>query len=557
MRSARRGTAVLAFLVAWLGLLVGAAGPAAAHAALISTDPPSGAHLARAPDHVSFTFSEHVTLVRDGLKLVDATGKNTTLPGATSVGSTVRVPLPAISDGAYVVSYRVVSADTHPVGGSIAFTVGTVAPGAAPPLVVTQKPGTGLRAAGGIDRWVSYAGAIAVIGVPVFVGICWPAGRTSRRLVHLPTAGAVAVVAAALVGLPVQAARSTGNSFVSALHDGSISDVLRTPYGHAAEERILCAVLAAGLWAWWRTQPRRQLALAWLVAAVALALGYSKAGHPAVGRWPGLTLADDVAHLSAVAIWLGGLAVLAACVLPAPPEGCVTVLRRWSRLAMVSVVVLVATGVIQAWRELRSVHALVHHSYGQWVLLKVGLLALMVALGNLGRRRVQRYVTDDATATMTRMRQGVFAEVGIGAAVLVATSALVVTNPGPVGAHSDSAMAGMAGMASMPAVVSGATDLPIGVHVEVRVTNPMAGTPTIEISTTRNGKPVKAAAVEVRAGLPTAGVEPIPLTVVKLAVGSYEVRKAPLSIPGQWVLIITVRTSNIDAGVGSISIQLY
>jgi hypothetical protein len=151
----------------------------------------------------------------------------------------------------------------------------------------------------------------------------------------------------------------------------------------------------------------------------------------------------------------------------------------------------------------------------------------------------------------------VFPEVGIGAAVLVATSALVVTNPGPVGAHSNSAMAGMAGMASMPAVASGATDLPIGVHVEVRVTNPMAGTPTIEISTTRNGKPVKAAAVEVRAGLPTAGVEPIPLTVVKLAVGSYEVRKAPLSIPGQWVLIITVRTSNIDAGVGSISIQLY
>jgi hypothetical protein len=112
-------------------------------------------------------------------------------------------------------------------------------------------------------------------------------------------------------------------------------------------------------------------------------------------------------------------------------------------------------------------------------------------------------------------------------------------------------------MAAMPAVVTGATDLPTGVHVAVRVTNPRAGTPTLEISTTRHGKPVKAAAVEVRAGLPAAGVEPIPLKVVKLARGSYEVRRAPLSIPGQWMLIITVRTSNIDAGVGSVSIQLY
>jgi copper transport protein len=171
---------------------------------------------------------------------------------------------------------------------------------------------------------------------------------------------------------------------------------------------------------------------------------------------------------------------------------------------------------------------------------------------------VQRYLADDAAATVNRMRQSVFAEVGIGAAVLIATSALVVTNPGPVSAHSSAAgMTGMAGMAPVPAVVTGATDLPIGVHVEVRVANPMAGTPTIDIGLTRNGKPIKAAAVEVRAGLATAGVEPIPLKVVKLARGSYEVRKAPLSIPGQWMLIITVRTSNIDAGVGSVDIQLY
>jgi copper transport protein len=584
MGSRRRGPALVALLVVWLGVLLGTTASASAHAALVSTDPVSGANLPTAPDHVSFTFSEHVTLVRDGIKLVDGRGVSTTLSGVTVTGATVRASLPKIGDGAYIVVYRVVSADTHPVGGSVAFSVGTMTPGMDMPApYVPPGPGTGVRVTSGVERWVSYAGAVGVIGVPAFVLICWPAGRTSRRLQHVPTVAALFVALAALVAIPVQGVRSTGNSFGASLHNGPISDVLHSAYGHAASERILCAVLAAGLWAWWRVQPRRQLALAWGLAAVGLALGYSKGGHPAVAKWPALTLADDTAHLTAVAIWLGGLAVLAGCVLPSPPEGCASVLARWSKLAMASVLVLVTTGVIQAWRELQSVHLLFHHSYGQWVLVKVGLLALMLVLGNLGRLRVQRYVsvqryagdtrpsTGGGTAVLTapsppdlvsRMRRGVLGEVAIGAVVLVATAALVVTNPSPTMAGNNE-MQGMEGMKSMPGmpthptVATGGTDLPIGVHVDVRVANPMAGTPTIELTITRAGKVIKVAEVAVKAGLPSAGVEPIPLKVKKLAVGSYQVARAPLSIPGQWVLTITVRTNSIDAGVGTVTVQLY
>jgi copper transport protein len=261
------------------------------------------------------------------------------------------------------------------------------------------------------------------------------------------------------------------------------------------------------------------------------------------------------------------------------------VLTRWSRLAMLAVMVLATTGTIQAWRELRSVHALFHHSYGQLVLVKVGLLALMLGLANVSRLQVQRYVSvqryagaptaakvGGGTAVLdppstpdlvSRMRRGVLGEVAIGAVVLIATAALVTTNPNssmaasPTGGSSVAGMPGMAGMGTMPAVVTGGTDLPIGVHVAVRVTNPMAGTPTIELTITKQGKIIKVAEVNVKAGLPSAGVEPIPLTVKKVAVGSYEVSKAPLTIPGQWVLTITVRTTSIDAGVGTVTIQLY
>ena len=122
MRPARAALAAVA-----LGLLaVGAwASPAAAHASLVSVDPADGARLDESPDVVRLTFSEHVSADLGGVQVLDSDGDQVQEGAARVDGATVEVDLaPDLPDGTYVISYRVVSADGHPVRGASVFGVG-------------------------------------------------------------------------------------------------------------------------------------------------------------------------------------------------------------------------------------------------------------------------------------------------------------------------------------------------------------------------------------------------------------------------------------------------
>ena len=120
-----------ALLVVVLGALaLGiAASPAAAHAVLESADPPDGARLDAPPAQVSLTFSEAISADLGGLRVFDTSGERVDTGAATVSGSSVSVGLRAdLGDGAYISTYRVLSADGHPVRGALTFTVGDAAP---------------------------------------------------------------------------------------------------------------------------------------------------------------------------------------------------------------------------------------------------------------------------------------------------------------------------------------------------------------------------------------------------------------------------------------------
>ncbi|HJQ86925.1 MAG TPA: copper resistance CopC family protein, partial [Propionibacteriaceae bacterium] len=131
--TAARRVALAAILAVSLSLLFSA--PAAAHAELVNTTPANGAQLTKPPTEIEMTFTESVNLVPDGIRLVDGAGAVVPTPDPTVAGGTVLWPMPtALPEGAYVVTFRVVSADGHPIGGAFTFGIGaavTVGPGAA------------------------------------------------------------------------------------------------------------------------------------------------------------------------------------------------------------------------------------------------------------------------------------------------------------------------------------------------------------------------------------------------------------------------------------------
>jgi len=219
------------------------ASPAAAHADLVAADPPDGSRLASAPARVTLTFSERISLGVGFVRVVDqrgtavSTGPPQLVPGTDDA---VAVPLPAnLPDGGYLVSFQVVSADSHPVSGAVAFTVGDG------PLLDASGAvldGTGTDPLLGVllavARWVSYAG-LALLGGVVFLRACWPAGRRHRQVRRLVWAGWLGVVLAATAELAGQGPYAAGGGLADLVTAGAFQTTMRLPVGQLLILRLV------------------------------------------------------------------------------------------------------------------------------------------------------------------------------------------------------------------------------------------------------------------------------------------------------------------------------
>lgn len=409
----RRAPGALLLLLALLGLWSGAgvatAPPAAAHAELVSTDPAEGARLPDAPDRVTLTFTEGVSLGAGYARVLDASGERVDAGDATVEGDTVVVPLRAdLPDDGYLVTYRVVSADSHPISGAFSFAVGDgelVAAGATADADDTDPVvGAALPAA----RWLGFAGLSLAIGVPVLLLTAWPAGWGSARLRRMTTGGLLAVAAGAALSFLLQGPYAAGSGLSSIADPALLQATAASGNGAAHLVRIvLVAALAVVLRTVWRRgSPSLPDVLAGGVLAVALVGTVAAVGHPVAGPLPGLAVAAAAVHVAAMAVWLGGLAGLLGGVLreDAPAADVAQALPPFSRLAAGSVTALVVTGVVQSVREVGSPAALVTTTYG-WVLLaKLALVLLLLAAAGVSRVWVQQHLGVHRTRPAPRRR---------------------------------------------------------------------------------------------------------------------------------------------------------
>ncbi|MFF9085694.1 copper resistance CopC/CopD family protein [Streptomyces sp. NPDC014991] len=419
-------------LLAVTGALLAGAGPASAHAALTGSDPAQGVVADKAPTQVSLTFSEKVAMNDDSLRVLDPRGKPVQTGSPANIsGTTYAVRLRSgLGKGTYTVTYQVVSADSHPVSGAYTFSIG------APSRTVVQN--TGPAAGGGVvgalyafGRYLSYAGFIVLAGGAAFVLACWQRGAGVRALQRLVAGGWVALTAATLWLLLLRGSYTTSGEFADVFDLGLLGQVLQTKTGAALVSRLLLLAAAALFVAvlfgtYTRREEQREkrdltfgLAVGGGVVAAGLATSWAMAEHASTGLQPGIAMPVDVVHLLAVAAWLGGLTALLVALYRAPAETPVgaAAVRRFSRVASGSVLTLVATGVYQSWRQLGSWSAFTDTRYGQLLLVKIGLVALLVGVAVVSRRWTAQ-LTDPAVragkAQKSRAREQVTASRAAG-----------------------------------------------------------------------------------------------------------------------------------------------
>ncbi|MFS3127621.1 CopD family protein [Nocardioides sp. Bht2] len=360
--------ASLAGLVLSILVVLGGAGPAAAHATLASSDPVDGAVLAKAPEQATLTFTESVALPQGGVRLYDADGTEREVT-ASALDRTVTVALPGgLSRGSHVLTWRVTSADGHPVAGSITFAIGE------PSASVVRPDGDD----GGMVRHVvAVVTAAAYLALFLALGVVgfWrfllpgtqrlaPAGQRLLRMVRI--AAVVGAVAWVLV-FWVRAAAATQSGLGALLRPGDWT--WSTP--ELAASLLTASALLALRW----VTDLWPIVAAMLAGAVGPALaGHTRAFDPQLP-----VIVTDVVHVAAGSAWFGGSVAL-AIVLPrlAGRRQAGELVARFSTLAAGVLVALAASGALLAWRIVGSWEALVETTYGRVLLAKVAVVVVVV-----------------------------------------------------------------------------------------------------------------------------------------------------------------------------------
>jgi copper transport protein len=534
--------------------------PAAAwaHAALLQTVPVASRTLNQAPPEVRLTYSEPVEPRFAIVSVSNAAGTQVTAgspqraPGAPQ---TLVTPLRHVPEGWYLVFWRVISADGHPVRGAFTFAVGPN-PGPPPQFRVPSLSETATTAQLLIARWVVFVSFLTALGLFVLrTLIARPVARRVSGTPLQPLSLALGVaLAVALVATPVYVLLATAQFTLRSVFDlGAVIPVARASgfgrdYLDLELVLVLFAVAAAIALAVDRPErPQRSVVEllsiggALVAGAAALALP-GLAGHAGQKSPRGLALPLDALHLAAVAIWVGGLIGIVVFWLSVGREGRVAALTvvvpRFSTVAFVCVLALVATGIGQSLLELPTLGSLWQTSYGKALVVKIVLLtaALVLAAVNLARTKprleaagLRPSLGPGAALLLRRLVQG---EIVFVVGALFAAAVLTSLAPPASALARVKNIAARVGPGPVSTVLAKG---PYRVHVSV-APNRAAVNNAFTVRLTRSGQPVHGAEVLSRFDMLDMEMGEQSYRLRELRPGTFSKSAPALVMVGHWAL---------------------
>jgi len=584
-----RGARWLIFAVCVVAAFSGLAEPAGAHAVLERSAPADGAVLGSSPGVVAMVFDEPVGISLGSVMVYDARGRRVDRggpyhPSGNGKAVSENVP-PGLPAGGYVVTWRVVSADSHPVHGAFTFQIGaagsrTALRGEAASLLAR---GQGSRVVGvvfGVDRALGFLALAVVVGGTLLLALAWRAGAAEARVRRLLWEAWLLAIVAAVAAILLQGPYGAGLPLRDVVSPALIGDVLQSRFGQLSLVRLV-ALVAAGwpllhllLSARRRADPSlpRWWTPAAVVTATAILLTVGLAGHASAGRWVVLAVPFDFIHLAGVAIWVGGLAVLVTGLLVRRAGSAVIphqAIVVFSQLALLSIIAIAGSGGFAAWRQVGSLGNLTTTAYGRLVLIKIGLFCVILILGAcsrvfthgaldppLFRRRnlplpvlagdpasmLARRLPDSVESPITspslpqerqaRLRRTTTAELVVAGAVLAIAALLVNAEP-----------ARLEATRPLAAEVHAGPD----VLVDVTLDSTRAGPNNLHVYTlSRAGTQLIVPEVRATLSQPARSIANLPVHLSIAGAGHFISLGLNIPVPGRWTLDLIVRTSAFD-----------
>ncbi|MBV9819534.1 MAG: copper resistance protein CopC [Solirubrobacterales bacterium] len=558
MRLRWRAAVATAAAAVAVALALAAPPVAAAHAYLVRTDPAASRVLESPPHTVALTYDEAVEPSFAIISVTDADGhQQTTGPVRRAPGNpdTLVVPLRShVPEGWYLIYWRAISVDGHPVQGAFTYAVGPN-PGPAPRFAVPSIAQSATSPNLLISRWTMFLSTMIAIGLFAFRFLV---ARSLPRRVPGTSLRAVSVafVVASIVGLlaiPVYLEiNASADSLRSAFDVDALVPLFRvTAFGRDYVDMLLCFGLfaLAGWISLYLDRPdreRRSLAelaaqAGALLAAAAVLVFPGSAGHAGQTSPRGVSVPVDWLHLISGSLWLGGLIGLLVLWVAlgsrrrAPALS--VVVPRFSNLALASVATLLATGTIATIDHMPALDALWDTGYGVAILAKIAILLVAVAAAsqNLLRVRPRLIAGPDVRAAGLLRRLVTTEAVLVVGAVFAAALLSSLAPPPPAFAEQNSAAASV----GPGRVVQ--TLRRDGFLLQVLVTPNKAAAPdSFALRLTRGGRPIRSAQITLTLNHLEMEMPQQEYQLAETAPGVYSRRAPALIMVGRWGLDYTI-----------------
>ncbi len=501
----------------WLGILtllvLGTTGigiqAAWAHASLVSSFPGDGAVLATPPSQIELRFNEPVQVTQ--LQVLKATGEVVELGELAGSAEAPQVPLAtALAPGSYLVIWRAISADSHPVSGSFVFQVGEANPADLQALLAAHAPRDPLRWPLILVRWGIYVGSLFSVGVLGWWRLL------QGRLSVAATSWAFGAVWITLSFTVVAFCLHLAQLYPHLRPSDGVA-VLLSPYGWGTQLRLLGLALllkaceGGGAWA----SGLGSL----LVIGSFLPIGHALTSDSPLGT---MTLLGF--HLTGSAFWLGGLWGLDQLLGQELTAESMAVVARFSRVATWAVPGLIGAGVGMA-----GIHRgwTLADPYGQYLWAKVLLVLLLVALGAHNKFRLLPALQRGDLAAQPLLRRTVRWE-WVGVVLVLAFSSLLVAQAPP-----------RSRLASTPPVCQQRlADPPLRLQV-----SPCRPGPN-QVWVEPEGIPVQE--LTLKFSLPAQGIPPLQRSLTPTPSGQWVLPEVQLPLAGEWQLDLALLVNDFE-----------
>ncbi len=519
-------------------LMCGFTQAAFAHAVLLGSTPKANEMVATSPKELILNFNENVGPIF--FKVLDRSGKEIGAAGEIKAdGNNLILPLNAeLPNGTYVLTYRVISADTHPVGATFGFSVGEPMADMTEMKASTEPAKTSWTIAVAFNRWVLYATMLLAAGSALFTLLIQTPSSVTAATFNLGKTSAIVAAITYVLAVGFGGAEMVLGSASALFASDTWARGLQSTLTPSAAIGIPAMLVLIYGFTGGIERPKNG---ALTVGAVAAVGSFLVTGHAATAP-PVWIMATVVAiHLFCSAFWFGALYPLYRTTEVADTAEAGKVMHKFSVWAMYSVALLVLSGVVISFVQVQSPANLTTTVYGSGLLRKLFLVAVILALAAYNKFVLTPALEKNDAKGVVRIRRTIRIEFIVYIFILGAAMTLTLTTPPRATGDQNAASAAMQ-MEGFKTALK-AQDY----TAELELTPAKAGENMIMVTVKgKDGQVLTLADLEITANLPAAGIADVMIKGQNVGNGMWHVVFKEMIIPGDWTLRIDAFVTDFD-----------